>query len=141
VIRILVNDYLVAVPQPVIDEIEFEWRNREPEISDSESVPAASPDPEDVAGAKPARKPPVLKWMIEMEPSVISAHIMADPRSVSVNVRSVWMALTVYESPVWGLNSGSTPGRRRPVLGNESSTNPLLSSLMLGLLLLGNRRH
>ena len=65
------------------------------EAAEPEAIPAASPEPENMAGAKAAPEAPVLPRMIEVVPGIISAGIVSYPLSVPMNVGGVWMSRPV----------------------------------------------
>ena len=95
VVWVVVNHDLVTGPKPVTAVVIVGWCNAEIEAAEPEALPAPSPQPEDMAGAKAAPEAPMFPRMIEVVPGIISAGIVSDPLTVPMNVRGVWMSSAV----------------------------------------------
>ena len=95
VVWVFVNHNLVTVPKPVTAVVVVSWGNAEVEAAEPEALPSPSPQPEDMAEAKAAPEAPMFPRMIEVESRIISAGIVFDPLTVTVNVRGIWMSRPV----------------------------------------------
>jgi hypothetical protein len=63
VIRIFIDNDLVAVPEPIGDVIIVRRKNAEKEPAESESLPVASGKAPDMTPAEPSRKAPVFEGL------------------------------------------------------------------------------
>ncbi len=92
VVRVRVEDDVVAVPQPVGHEHGIESRNLEEEAPDVEPLPPATEQSPYVLGTDRSVESPVFPWVSEMVASVVAPHVMTNPLVVRrVDVRSLRM--------------------------------------------------
>src|SRR5580704_11612542 len=102
VIRVLIDHDIVAIPQPVIDEVVIVRSDGEVEAAKPETLPVSSPKMENMARTEAAGKVSMFPGMIDMVVGIVTARIVSDPFIVGVNVRSLRMTTLV----------GNNPGRR-----------------------------
>ena len=103
-VRIVIDNDIVAVPQPVIAEADVIRGNAEIEAAEPESVRTAAPEMPNVTATEAAGKAAVLPGMIEVVVRIIGAGVVANPLAVSVDVRCIGMAGLVVK--VTGFLSG-----------------------------------
>ena len=96
-VRIFVNDDVVAVPEPIAAEANVIRGYAEIEAAEPETVGTASGEMSDVAAAEAAGKASVLPGMIEVVVRVVAARVMANPFAVRMDVRRVGMSGLVVE--------------------------------------------
>src|ERR1022692_2060456 len=112
VVGILKDRDIVTGPVPSVDIAVLIRENAKVEAVEPETIPASTTQMEDVTTAKAAIKASVFKRMIDMEAWVILASIVADPRTVRMDVRSLGMSRLVGEALTFGCGC-----RRRPRSG------------------------
>jgi len=86
---VIINDDLVAIPQPAIAEPYVVRRHAEVESTEPKPTRTAPFEPEHMAGPKTARKASVLKWMVEVVVCIVRTGIVSGPPTVRFNVRSI----------------------------------------------------
>jgi len=97
VVGIVVDDDVVAIPEPVVAETKVIGRNAEIKTAEPEATGATTAEVPDVAAADAAGEASVLPGMVEVVVNVVAASVMADPFAVGVDVRSVWVTGLVVE--------------------------------------------
>ena len=137
VVWVLIDHDLVAIPEPVIAEVEVVCGDAEVETTKPETLPVSSSQAEDMAAAESASKASVFPRMIDVVVGIITAGIMSDPLIVRVNVGSFRMSPLVRKSavflsgrlvvPGWPL----FPGRSGTMRRNVSARPPPCCSLPL----------
>jgi hypothetical protein len=120
VVGILVDDYVVAIPQPIVAEADVEVCHAEVESAEPEAAGDAPAEVPDVPAAESAGEVAVLPGMIEVIVGIAAAGVVADPFVVGVNVGSVGMSSFVAEMAVV-LRWMRCAYGRRTVSGNVSS--------------------
>ena len=99
-VRVLVDYDLVAIPEPVIAEIEVVGGYAEVETTEPETLPVPSSQAEDMAAAEAAGEVPVFPWMIEVVMRIVAPGIVPNPFIVGMNVGCFGMALLVRKVAV-----------------------------------------
>jgi hypothetical protein len=105
VVGIVVDDDVVAIPEPVIAVSQVEIANAEIEASKPKAVGASSAEAPYVTAADAAGEVAVFPGMIEVEAHFVVAIVVSDPLAVVVDVGGFGMTLMV----------SIRRGRRRPV--------------------------
>jgi len=113
VIRILVDDDFVGVPEPTIAEAKIVRGDAKVEPAKPEAVRAASCKVPDVVRAEAAREVSVLPGMIDMEMSITSASVVPDPLITFIDVGDVGVAGLVAVIPVFLSGMRVAADRRR----------------------------
>src|SRR5579864_272182 len=91
-VRIVVEDDVVAVPEPAVDIVVVIRGDGEPEAAEAEAVAASPLQPVDVLRADDAREVPVLPGMIEVVVRVAAAGVVPHPLiALGMHVRGVGM--------------------------------------------------
>jgi hypothetical protein len=103
-VRIIVDDDLVRVPEPAVDIAEVVRGYAEVEASKPEAGRTSAAQTPDVGWAEAAGEMAVLPWMVEVVVGIIGACVVAYP-VVFVNVWGVRMAGMVDEAAVCGRRS------------------------------------
>lgn len=118
VVRIVIDDDLIAIPEPVIGKANIKGSDAEEEAAKPETARSAALNPENVPRAKAAPKMSVLPGTIKVVMRIVTAGIMADPFVVGVNMGRVRMSRLVVERAI--VRCGTLPGanRRGTVSGN-----------------------
>jgi hypothetical protein len=78
-VRIVVDNNVVSIPEPIADVIVVVWGNAKEEAAKPEAVSVPSSQAVDVAGADRARETPMLPGVIEVVVGIISARVVTDP--------------------------------------------------------------
>src|ERR1700688_3717202 len=95
-VRVLVDDDVVTVPEPAADVAVVVRCDAEPEAAKAEAVAASAFQPVDVAGTEVAREVPVRPGMIEVVVRVAPAGVVSDPLiALGMHVRGVGVPLRV----------------------------------------------
>jgi hypothetical protein len=123
VIRIFINNDLVSIPEPIIDEAVVVRGNTEIKPADPETVPVPACKPENMLGSEAAGKASVLPGPIEVVVGIIPAGLMSDPGAVSMNVGSFRMSGPIRKSMIFRRARLLSSGGRRAVSRNVSTTN------------------
>jgi hypothetical protein len=97
VVRILVDDDVVAVPVPVITIVIVVFSDVEIISVEPEALTASSSQHPHVARAKAAYETPVGPGMVKVVVDVLTAAIVSDPSAIVVDVRRVGMSFTITE--------------------------------------------
>lgn len=138
VIRIVVDDYVVAVPHPIGAVVNVVGRDGEEKSANIESVRPTTMEPPYVLRPNSAFEVAVLPRMIQMVMRVAATRLMSNPAVVfSMNVRSFRVVRLVVEFPVLILRrcrSGSRRVHRSGTVGRDM-TIPHTVLAALGLLL------
>lgn len=87
--RVVVNDNLIGIPQPITDVAEIELGHAEAKSAEPKTSWTASCKTEDMTSPDAARESSMLKGPIEMKAGIIAARIVADPLVVGVDVGSL----------------------------------------------------
>lgn len=126
-VGIFVDYDLVAVPEPVRAQGQVKGGNAESEAAKPETVGPASCNAPDVAAAEAAGEAAMFPGMVEMEARIIAPVIMADPFTVVMDVRSLWVPgfVTAGRSGWRAVRSG------RAVFWNVSATDGVVAGLMV----------
>jgi len=102
-IGVIVDDDVVAVPEPVPTVIRIEGGDVEVESAEPEAAWTAAPEVPDVATADPAFKMAMFPGMVEVKVGVVASLVVTDPLAVAVNVRGIGMAFSVAEALFGGI--------------------------------------
>ena len=97
VVGILIDDDVIAIPEPVATVANVIRSHAEIEAAEPEAVGAASSQMPDVAAAEAARKASVLPGMIKVIVSIVGASAMANPFAIGMDVRRIRMSGLVVE--------------------------------------------
>ena len=98
VVGIVIDDYVIRIPEPVVAVIVVIRRNGKKESAECKPFAVAAADPPDVMRANRSGEMPVLPGMVEMIVRVAASAIVSDPMVVlSMNVRSLRMSLGIVE--------------------------------------------
>ena len=102
---VVVDDNVIAVPQPVSASIVIIWRGLKEESADIEALAIAAMQPPDVMGTDGSGEVSVLPGMIEMIVWISPAGVVSHPVIVlSVNVwRRGMPGLVLVSSPLLGM--------------------------------------
>jgi len=140
VVRVIVDDDLVRIPEPVVAEVVIVCRDAEIEAVKPETIPPPASQPEDVAAPDATGEASVLPGAINVVVGIVTARIMSHPLVVCVHVRSIRMSRLIRESAMVGSVFSSrggfsgtrrllNSGRRRTMSWNVPTTNTPASSL------------
>jgi len=113
-VRVLIDDDVIAIPEPVAAEADVVGRDAEVEPCQAEAIGPPSEQPEDVAATEAAGEPPVLPWVVEMVMRIVAAGVVADPLVVPMNMRRAGMTRS---SPALGRADGCAGAGRGPRAG------------------------
>lgn len=121
-IGIVIDDDVIAVPEPIIAEGDIYRGYAEIEATEPESTGATSRQVPDVASTKATCEAPVLPGMIEVVVRIVAPGVVADPLAVGMDVRCVGVPALVVEVTVllrgmWIVDWG------RPVRWDMPTTN------------------
>src|ERR1700732_2649570 len=95
-VRILVDDDVVTVPEPAVRVVVVVRCDAEPEAAEAEAVAASALEPVDVVGAQVAPEMPMGRGMIEVVVRVAGAGVVSDPLiALGMHVRGVGVPLRV----------------------------------------------
>lgn len=97
VIGIVVNNDVIAVPQPVRAQVILKRRDAEEETAKAKARWTSSFEPKDVTCAVAAGETSKLPWMVQVEPVIVSTEVVSDPLPVPMHVRRVWMPVVIRE--------------------------------------------
>src|ERR1035437_2072205 len=106
VIRVVVDDDLIAIPVPAMREHDVAGGDAEIEAANPEadgSTPGESPN---VARAEAAGEAAVLPRMVEIEANVGATRIVADPMVTAIHVRSLGMAGAIAQVTIFLTGGG-----------------------------------
>jgi len=138
VIGVVINDDLIAVPQPVIAVGVVERANTEEESTESKARGTAARQTENVISPDAAGKSSMLKRSIQMKAGIVARVIMPDPLVVGMHVGRFGVPALVRKAAI-GRRRGSrrflNPGGRGTVCRNVSSAyapHTTTASLFLG---------
>src|ERR1700676_2598882 len=114
-VRILVDDDVVTVPEPAVRVAVVVRCDAEPEAAEAEAVAASAFEPVDVVGAEVARETPMRPGMIEVVVRVAGAGVVSDPLiALGMHVRGVGVPWRVGEIALRrGGGTGGRTGRLR----------------------------
>lgn len=96
-VRVFVDNDVVAVPEPVVAEADVVGGDAEVEAAEPEAIGATAAEMPDVATAEAAGEAAVFPGVVEMVMGVVATRVMADPLAVRVDVRRVGMSRLVVE--------------------------------------------
>jgi hypothetical protein len=91
-VRIIVDDHVIAVPKPAVTVSNIIRRNAEVEAIEPEAAGAAATQTPAMIRPEAAAEMPVLPGMIKVVVRVITASVVADPVTALVDVRGIGMA-------------------------------------------------
>ena len=132
VVGIVVDDDVVAIPEPVVAEAEVIGRDAEIKTAEPEATGAATAEVPDVAAADAAGEASVLPGMVEVVVNVVAASVMADPFAVGVDVRSVRVTgLVVEVTLLRGCGCGMRRACWRGTVGGDVSSSTADAGAML----------
>src|SRR5258707_4532483 len=129
-VRVVIDNDGVAIPEPVADVGVIEWSNTEEETVKPETLPAAASQVELVLTPKASGKAPMLPGPLEMKTMIVASKVVSDPSAIAMDVGSFRVPGRVGESPVfhfamtfrnatlWHMRCG----RGRPMRRNETAT-------------------
>ena len=98
VIGIVVDDDVVAIPQPVAAVADIEGSDVEVESAEPEAAGTATAEVPDMATADPAFEMAMFPGMVEVKTGVVSSLVVTDPLAVAVHVWCLGMAFLVAET-------------------------------------------
>jgi len=101
VIRIVIDDDVIASPVPVTDVAQVKRSDAEVKTAKPETTWIAAHNAPAVCRTETAFEAAMLPGMIEMEAGVVSGVIVADPLTVAVDVRSLGMARFIAKRGAW----------------------------------------
>jgi hypothetical protein len=119
VVGIIVDHYVVAVPEPIIAVGKIKGADAEVEATEPESFGAASTESPSVAAANAAGEVAVFPGMVLVEAGLVVSVVVSDPLSVVVNVGSVGMAFMVAIGSRRRRGLVGRAVRRRGTVGEE----------------------
>src|ERR1700689_3647714 len=79
VIRIVIDDHIVRIPQPAVAEANVIGRHAEVEAAEPEASRSAAGQPPAMIRPKAARKMPMLKRMVQVIVRIVLARVVAYP--------------------------------------------------------------
>jgi len=95
VVGVVVDDDVVAIPEPVATIADVEGRDAEVVSAEPEAVGTTASKAPHEAGAESALKMAVFPGMVEVEAGVAASPIVADPFAILVDVRGLRVAFVV----------------------------------------------
>ena len=132
-IRVLIDDNRIRVPQPVSDVPVIKWRHTEVIAAEPEPRAIAALEPENMAGAESASENTVFKGALHTESCVIPLKVMADPmvivrhvRRVRVSCRLMKLMPSVPAHRLWPVLRDVAASGWRPSMGPFMRPSPLL---------------
>jgi hypothetical protein len=132
VVGVIVDNDVIAIPEPVIAVSKVKRANAEIEAAEPESIGAASTESPSVTAANAAGEVAMFPGMIQMEAGLVASVVMSDPFAVVVDVGSFGMAFMVAigSSRRRGLVGRAVRGRGA-VVGNVATTDGVLMVIVL----------
>ena len=97
VIRILIDNDRISIPNPIRDIGEVVRENAKVGAPEPESAGAAAFETEDMTGSEAQREVSVLPGMIYVIVPIVTSHIVTNPLTVAMHVRGVRMSLEIAE--------------------------------------------
>lgn len=101
-IRIVIDDHVVGIPQPAIDVRKIPGGNAPVPVVETKTVRVAAAQSPPMFGSESTFKPAVPIRMIEVIMWIFAARVMAYPRSSVVNMGRIGMAWLVDIIAVFG---------------------------------------
>jgi hypothetical protein len=139
VVRVLINDDLVAIPEPVTGVVVIGWGNTKEEATETETLPVPSPKMVDMTRPKAAREASMFERTIDVISGVTAARIMTHPLIiVCMHVRSLRVPSSIRMSGILRRSRALivlSSGRSGTVSGNVSAPNTMTATAMLSLIL------
>jgi len=117
VIRIFVDDHIVAIPVPAITEGDIVRGYAEIEAVEPEAAGSAAAETPVMRGAEAARKVTMLPRVIEVIVRIIATCVMANPVIAFVHVRGIGMPWMILEVAMLFWRVGCAVKGRRAVCG------------------------
>jgi len=111
VVRVVVEDDVVAIPEPVVSVVVIVWGDGPEEAAKSEVIAAAAFEAVNVVAANFTSEMAVFPGVVLMIVSIATAGVMADPVIVAiVDVRGVGVVVVISEGAVafTGLGASAT---------------------------------
>ena len=100
-VGIVIDDEVIAVPEPVAAEADVVGSNGEIKAAEPEAAGAASGEVPDVATADATGEVSVRPRVIEVVVSVATAGVVADPFVVGMDVRGVGVTSAIVKVTVF----------------------------------------
>lgn len=125
VIRVVIDDDIVAIPVPVAAIPHIESCNAEIESPKPEAARTTADQMPDMAPANSAREMAVFPGMVEVKAGIVGPVVMADPLSVVVDVGRFRMTLYVF-----GRRRRPTVARRRTMLRNVPAPDRMAATML-----------
>jgi hypothetical protein len=95
VVRVIIDDDIVAVPKPVVAILEVKRSDTEVEAAKPETAGIATLDAPSVSPAHAAVEVTVLPGVVDVEAGVVATIVVPYPFAVVVHVRSFGVIVTV----------------------------------------------
>ena len=102
VVRIVVDHYVVAVPEPIVTVGDIEGGNAEIESAEPEPAGTAADQAPAMAGAEASFEVSMFPGMLEMEACVVASLFVPYPLAVAMNMRGLRMAFAIAERLLGG---------------------------------------
>lgn len=134
-VRIVVDDYVIVVPVPVVNISDIKGSDAEVVSAEPEARRTASPEPPDEARSKTGLEMAVFPGMIQMESGIVWPPVMSDPFAVLVNVRCLGMSFLIAKRRVisrWSRRILSGPAEIVMVSGRPAARNIAATDGMTG---------
>lgn len=96
-VRIIVENNLVAAPVPVADIANVHRRNAEVEAVEPEPLRTAAYQSPHMVRPEAAGEMTVLPWMVQVEARIVVAHVVAHPRLTAIHMRRLRMTRLIVE--------------------------------------------
>ena len=129
VVRIVVQDNVIRIPQPAVHVSQIRLRYGKVESVEKESRRASASQTVHMTRTKYAGEMAVLPRMVQMISA--SVDIMPDPLPVGMNMRSVRMASRISEIAACHIAAWGRIMRFRPVLRNIAAAHSPIRASML----------
>jgi hypothetical protein len=132
-VRIFIDDNLIAVPEPSVAKPIIGGRDAEIEAAKKETVPAPARQTEYMAWPESAIEVPVLPWMVKVISRIVPARIVPDPFTVRMNVWRFRMPRLVVKLSRRGLLVCLLMCRLCPRWGRTVRRRPAATHAMLAM--------
>jgi hypothetical protein len=131
VVGVVVDDDVVAIPEPVIAVGEVKGANAEVKTSKPKAVGTASAEAPNVTAADAAGEVAVLPRTIDVEAGIVASVVVSDPLAVVVDVGSFGMTFMVAIGSGWRRPVRRAVRGRGPVMRNVSAADGALVVIVL----------
>lgn len=129
VVRVFIDDDVIAVPEPVPAVTKVKGRDAEVEAAKPEAIGAASAKVPSVMRAETTGEVAVLPGMVEVIGNTWAVYIVSNPGAVVVDVRSFGMARHMFDRL-----GGRAMRDWRTMFGNVPSTYGMAPSALASVL-------